>query len=265
MATLTRIFRFSPGRSGEDFANGFAGSPRIRSLERYFEMRIRCRGEVDPATSYLLDIKRIDRAMEKAVLPAVTDALAAHGDDADPISLLRSVIAPLNHELSGLLAALRWQLTPTYSLEMETSAMSQVLIRQWFDFAAAHRLHNPALSDEENRRLYGKCNNPNGHGHNYRFEPCISVSTESGAGDPFTLAMLEECAKRVLLDRFDHKHLNEDTEEFKQPGGVNPSVENIAKVFFELLGPEISRKSRGAKLASMTVWETDRTSSTYPG
>ncbi|MFN9994170.1 MAG: 6-carboxytetrahydropterin synthase [Phycisphaerales bacterium] len=264
MATLTRIFRFSPGRSGEEYANGFAGSPRIRSLERYFEMRVRCRGEVDPSTSYLLDIKRIDRAMEKIVLPPVTQALATHGDHADPVALLRSVIAPLNDELSGLLASLRWQLSPTYSLEMETSDMSQVLIRQWFDFAAAHRLHNPALSVEENVRLYGKCNNPNGHGHNYRFEPCVAMPTDAKGGEVFTLAMLEECSKRVLLDRFDHKHLNEDTLEFKQPGGVNPSVENIAKVFFDLLGPEITRKCAKAKLASMTVWETDRTSSTYP-
>jgi 6-pyruvoyltetrahydropterin/6-carboxytetrahydropterin synthase len=66
------------------------------------------------------------------------------------------------------------------------------------------------------------------------------------------------------LDKFDHTHLNEDTQEFNQSqGGLNPSVENIAKVFYQLLAPELARAHPGTTLASMTVWETDRTSATY--
>jgi 6-pyruvoyltetrahydropterin/6-carboxytetrahydropterin synthase len=79
----------------------------------------------------------------------------------------------------------------------------------------------------------------------------------------FTVATLERLADEVLLERFDHKHLNEDTTEFDpRRGGVNPSVENIAAVFFNLLAPAVAQA--GATLEHLTVWETDRTSATYP-
>jgi 6-pyruvoyltetrahydropterin/6-carboxytetrahydropterin synthase len=134
-----------------------------------------------------------------------------------------------------------------------------ILIRQMFDFSAAHRLHAPSLSDEENRRVFGKCNNPAGHGHNYRLEVAVQVD----AGDSFSLADLEEITNESLIRRFDHKHLNADTEEFG-PRGVMPTVENIARVFHAQLAPLIAARSRTAQLRSITVWETDRTCCTYP-
>jgi 6-pyruvoyltetrahydropterin/6-carboxytetrahydropterin synthase len=147
---------------------------------------------------------------------------------------------------------------------MEVQTMHLAHLRQKFDFAASHRLHNPTLSDDENRRLYGKRNNPRGHGHNYQFEPCIEV--EAGEGAPaFTLEMLETLAKQAILDRFDHRHLNEDTAEFRQPGGLNPSVENIAKVFYDLLRAEMLAMNLPGRLRHVTVWETDRTCATFPG
>ncbi|TVQ75581.1 MAG: 6-carboxytetrahydropterin synthase [Phycisphaeraceae bacterium] len=146
---------------------------------------------------------------------------------------------------------------------MTASNPTTALIRQQFDFAAAHRLHVPELSAEENLAIFGHCNNPAGHGHNYRFEPCVAVSLNTGKPD-FTLGKLEQLAHEVILSRFDHKHLNHDTEEFG-PSGVIPSVENIAKVFFDLMAPAVRDASSGkAELHAMTVWETDRTSCTYP-
>jgi 6-pyruvoyltetrahydropterin/6-carboxytetrahydropterin synthase len=76
---------------------------------------------------------------------------------------------------------------------------------------------------------------------------------------------LEAITDAAVIQRFDHKHLNEDTREFASVGGLNPSVENIAKVVFDLLAPEIARASPDAQLRSITVWETDRTCATYPG
>ncbi|MFZ4573287.1 MAG: 6-carboxytetrahydropterin synthase [Phycisphaerales bacterium] len=257
MLILTRTVRFSPGQPDTDAPNGYAGSPRVRGLGRYFEVRVRCRGEVDPRTGYLVDIKRIDRAVAAAVVPEITRA----DEDADPRELVGVLARGLRAELGEMFDAVRWMLTPTYSLETEALRMETVLLRQKFDFAAAHRLHNPALSDEENVRLYGKCNNPRGHGHNYQFEPCVAVP--AAAGGSLTLAVLERVAKEAVLDRFDHKHLNEDTEEFRQPGGLNPSVENIARVFFGLLYPRVA--ASGGELLNVTVWETDRTCATYPG
>ncbi len=263
VVTLTRTVRFSPGEADAGAQNGYAGSPRVRGLERYFELRVTCRGEIDATSAYLVDIKRVDAAVAGVLVPAVTREVRAKGDATNCVGLLGEMLRLLDGELGGLLHTLRWQVTPTYALEMEARGMGHVLMRQKFDFAAAHRLHNPALSDEENRRLYGKCNNPRGHGHNYQFEPCVAIDSASAARNTFTLAVMETIAKAAILDRFDHRHLNEDTEEFKQPGGLNPSVENIAMVFFDLLSARV--REAGAELRAVTVWETDRTCCTYPG
>ncbi len=236
----------------------------MRGLGRYYELFVRCRGEIDPRTAYLVDIKDVDRAVERTVVPRITAALRATGDATNPWALLLEFAPSLRDALGGKLDSVRWHLTPTYSLEQETADMSTVLLRQKFDFAAAHRLHNPAFSDEENRRLYGKCNNPRGHGHNYQFEPCVALDAVAARAGEFSLMNLEALSKSVLLDRFDHRHLNEDTEEFRQPDGLNPSVENIAMIFFGLLAPAVKGACSSASLRSITVWETDRTCCTYP-
>lgn len=142
-----------------------------------------------------------------------------------------------------------------------------VLMRQQFDFAAAHRLHCPHLSAEANRELFGKCNNPRGHGHNYRVEPCVELNLAGNDRPAFTLQDLERVTATTIIDRFDHTHLNEDTAEFNvEQGGLNPSVENIAKVCYGLLKPVLENEfgKNGVVLRSITVWETDKTSCTYP-
>jgi 6-pyruvoyltetrahydropterin/6-carboxytetrahydropterin synthase len=182
--------------------------------------------------------------------------------------MLRFMI-PLNDALGGRLDICRLRLSPYYSWELSMSASTgdpasrKAMLRQRFDFAASHRLHVASLSPEENTRLFGKCNLPNGHGHNYMIEPAVEVAL-SPAGEPaLSLQTLEAIVDREIIERYDHKHLNLDTPEFGEQG-VNPSVENIARVFFDRLEPRIREASPGARLAHVTVWETDRTSSTYP-
>ena len=136
--------------------------------------------------------------------------------------------------------------------------MDKVLVRQMFEFSAAHRLHVPGLSDAENERIFGKCNNPGGHGHNYRVEPAIAVDPAK----PLTVDAIERITDSLVIERFDHKHLNDQTTEFAPGGGLNPSVENIAKVCFGLLQGPIGEA--GGELRAVTVWETDRTCCTYP-
>lgn len=132
------------------------------------------------------------------------------------------------------------------------------VLSERFEFAAAHRLNCSQLSEAENRRVFGKCNNQNGHGHNYRIE--VSVRVPVGGSLPgFTAADLEDVVGRTVIERFDHKHLNLDTQEFAE---VNPSVENIAAACHGLL--EAPVRERGAVLMRVTVWETDKTSATYP-
>src|SRR6185503_14035284 len=96
-----------------------------------------------------------------------------------------------------------------------------ISIRQSFEFSAAHRLHVEGLDDATNRRIFGKCNNPTGHGHNYRVDVTVVVALDDQAR--LTLRDLERIVAEQVIDRFDHKHLNRDTAEF---ASVNPSVEN---------------------------------------
>lgn len=277
--TLTRRVRFAvnPGSTVGDPVrgpNGYAGVPAMVGLGAHYELVVTCRGRPAAGRSYLVDIKDIDRAVRIAAIPPI-QAGAADGRNADPVAILRGILAPLASMLDGLADRVRWNLTPTFSLEMLVNSaatsshasahVSKVLLRQRFDFAAAHRLHDPTLTDDENRRIFGKCNNIHGHGHNYQVEPCISMPTGAPTRARLTLAELEALTDRILISRFDHKHLNEDTPEFdSRRGGVNPSVENIAKVFHGILAPAIAAAHPETSLDSITVWETDRTSATYP-
>jgi 6-pyruvoyltetrahydropterin/6-carboxytetrahydropterin synthase len=262
---LTRSVRFAvnPGLDRPDGRNGFAGRPPLAGLGRHYQLDVCCKGHLDATSGYLLDIQAIDRAAREAVLPAIEAACDEHPQSGAGEVLLRAMPAA-GAALGGRLDSLRWHLSPFHSVEVQMRSPSTVLLRQRFDFAAAHRLHVPSLSDDENRRLFGKCNLPGGHGHNYRLEPCVAVPAGAGGPPPLSLADLEAVVMATVVDRFDHRNLNHDVEEFRQPGGLNPTVENIAKVCYDLLGPAIRARSPGADLRSVTVWETDRTSSTYP-
>jgi 6-pyruvoyltetrahydropterin/6-carboxytetrahydropterin synthase len=122
-----------------------------------------------------------------------------------------------------------------------------------FEFSASHRLHNPALSEEENRRTFGKCNNPYGHGHNYQLQVTLA-GVADGNGLLVDVPAFERIVKEAVVDRFDHKNLNVEVGEFE---GVIPSVENIARVIYGLLKGRFG--AQGVKLASVTVWETPKT------
>ena len=128
-----------------------------------------------------------------------------------------------------------------------------IRLSQKFEFSASHRLHNPKMSDEENRSCFGKCNNPHGHGHNYE----LQVTLKGNANENGVLVCVpefEQIVKQQDIDRFDHKNLNAELAEFKN---TIPSVENIAKVIYRILKPAFDHAD--AKLASVTVWETAKT------
>ena len=137
--------------------------------------------------------------------------------------------------------------------------MEHVVITQHYEFAAAHRLHVNRLSDEENRRLFGKCNRPSGHGHNYRLEVALRIPIRDD-GHILTPAKLDELVDEAAIRKLDHKNLNLDVPEFQN---LNTSIENIAKVIYELIANDVG--SLGAELESVSVWETSKTVCTYRG
>ena len=126
-----------------------------------------------------------------------------------------------------------------------------------YRFAASHRLHSPALSEEENCRIYGKCNNPFGHGHNYVVEVLVSGKIDPATGMIANLADLDGFVEREVLDPFDHKSLNEDVAAFH---AVVPTTENLCIEIFRRL-----RTFPGAKLERVRVQETSNNSFEYAG
>lgn len=262
-------FAINPGGSGDGAArtNGYAGVPAMVGLGRHYELTVTCRGEADPVTGYFLGIQEIDRAVRRAGVPLIERACRER-PEAEPGAVLPEVALAVNAELGGIVERVRWHLSPFYSVEVSVpmTQPAKVMLRQRFEFAAAHRLHAPSLSESENRAVFGKCNNPLGHGHNYVVEPAVEVVADGVAGaPPFSLAMLERAVDSAILQVMDHKHLNLEVPEFVSPGGLNPSVENIAKVCFERLAPVVAAGSGGAaRLVTMTVFETEKTSCTYP-
>ncbi len=100
-----------------------------------------------------------------------------------------------------------------------------VLLTRKVHFCASHRYHNPAFSDEENRRVFGKCNNPHGHGHNYVCEVSVAGEVDPETGMVIDLKRLSSLLDEVIMQRYDHKHLNLDVPEFR---ATIPTTENIA-------------------------------------
>ena len=228
----------------------------MRGIGAYYELEVHCAGEPDPQTGYLLNISAIDEAVRQHAIPIIEHA-ARHHPHRDPATVLAPITHALQAPLANSVRGVRWRLSPYYSAAMATPASDRVLISQQFEFSASHRLHVRELSDQRNREIFGKCNNPNSHGHNYRIEVTIVRALD----EPHTLSIaeLERIVNSTVIQRFDHKHLNLDTSEFAT---LNPSVENIAWVCFKLLQQPIA--AAGGGLKSITVWETEKTSCTYP-
>lgn len=124
-------------------------------------------------------------------------------------------------------------------------------------FNAAHRIHNPALSADENARIYGKCNGVNFHGHNYELTVRVAGPVDPITGYVIDLGLLSAVIKERVLDRFDHKNLNLDVPEF---ANVNPTAENIAIVIHGLLRPHLPASLD----LQITLGETPRNIVQYP-
>jgi 6-pyruvoyltetrahydropterin/6-carboxytetrahydropterin synthase len=123
-----------------------------------------------------------------------------------------------------------------------------VYLTRKIEFSAAHLYHNPAFSAEENRRVFGKCNNPNGHGHNYVLEVTVGGEMDPQTGMVLDLKELKEIMEREVMDRMDHRFLNYEVPEL---AGKIPTCENIATVIWQLLEPKIER----GRLHRVRLWE----------
>jgi 6-pyruvoyltetrahydropterin/6-carboxytetrahydropterin synthase len=251
MFHLTREVRFAlnPGND-EQFAhkptNSYAGFPSLTGFGHFLSLQVTLAGELDPSSQYLRNIKDIDDVIRRQGIAIIRESLT---DNLPAILLVR-----LKHSWPGAeLHGVKLNLSPFLNISCLASEHPMIRLSQKFEFSAAHRLHNPLLTDEQNQKTFGKCNNASGHGHNYELQVTL-VGEPDGNGLLMNVPTFEEIVARTVIEKFDHKNLNSQVPEFRD---LIPTVENIARTIFQLLKPQLQTPT--SKLASITVWETPKT------
>lgn len=135
--------------------------------------------------------------------------------------------------------------------------MPTLTVTRRVHFNAAHRLHNPTLSDAENRAVFGPCNNPNYHGHNYELEISVEGEVDPKTGYVVDLGVVKRIAEEAVVAALDHQNLNLDVPEFRD---LNPTAENIAVVIWQRLDGKLP-----GRLVKIVLWETPRNYVEYRG
>lgn len=134
---------------------------------------------------------------------------------------------------------------------------TRVAVYRKENFNAAHRLNNPAWDKATNEKVFGKCNNPHFHGHNYELVIKVTGEPDPATGYVMDMKVLSDIVQENVIERFDHKNLNEDTVEFKT---LNPTAENIAIVIYNILRKKIESKFD----LKIRLYETERNFVDYP-
>ena len=136
--------------------------------------------------------------------------------------------------------------------------MPVVTVTRRLTFNAAHRVHNPALSDAENESLFGKCNNPNWHGHNYVLEVSVTGPVEEKTGYVMDLGALKRVVQEEVVGKMDHRNLNLEVDFMR---GINPTTENIVVACWRVLEPKV----RPNRLTRLRLIETENNYVEYEG
>ena len=129
--------------------------------------------------------------------------------------------------------------------------MKTVHLTRKAEFSASHVYHNPDFTPEENQRIFGKCNNPHGHGHNYTLEVTVKGPVDERSGFVMDLKQLKDIMNREVIDAFDHRHLNYEVPEFKEQV---PTTENVAIAIWRRLEGKLDG---GARLYRVRVYENE--------
>ena len=240
--------------------NSWSGWPTTNLAVPHLNLRAVIAGEPDPVTGYVCNIKILDRLLREVVTESLIQKFG--NQPVFGATIIRTAFDEVEKRwrLPDALIRIELSLSPYLRYAIHTGNSNMIEMTQQFEFSAAHRLHCDSLTEEENRETFGKCNNPNGHGHNYVLD--VTVGSEVDAkgttkGSAINLNDFERTVKEEIIDRLDHKHLNRDVDYFAD---VNPSVENIAIAIYRWL-----EKKLDAELVSVKVFETPKTWAQYRG
>lgn len=267
MQPVVKLIRKVSFSSGHRFWNDKISPEQNRALFGKFAspynhghnytLHVAVEGAVNPQTGMVVNIKDIDQMLQDRVvakfdMKSLNDEVAGF-DSVSPT--LENLLAYLRRELATLepgvrLVSLKLEELPTLSGEWNVNNPNEVAITRTYEFAAAHRLHMPELSDGANQELFGKCNNPSGHGHNYVLEVTVSGVPDPKSGMIVNILDIDSAVNREVVERYDHKHLNLDVPEFQDK---NPTSEVIALEVFRRLEGKV-----GGKLKRVRLFETAR-------
>ena len=264
MITLSREIRFALVPQATEFeskpSNSWAGWPTTLNIVPHLNLQARIEGNPDPITGYVCNVAVLDDVLRAIV----TEHLIPNwGDTPHRVTgsfLLAEVFRQFQNrwQSSEPLVSLTLRISDQLSFTLSPENEDMLQLTQQFEFSAAHRLHCDSMTDQENRDTFGKCNNPNGHGHNYVFD----VTVEQRTDDAVDLEQLQQLVKSSVIDRLDHKNLNADIEYFQN---VNPSVENISVVVFDWIKQCLTETKFNANLIAVKVFETPKTWAEYRG
>ena len=253
---LTREVRFTPApaEAAGPVYNSWGGWPASGALAPFVVLRATVEGQVDRATGYLCNITVIDQAVRDQAISLLHERWLEGGAGARCERLLVELWPRMASAMPSHVTLVRLQISssPYLTYDISRGDLSMIAVTRSFEFAAAHRLHCPGLSDDDNRRVFGKCTNPSGHGHNYLLEVTVEGRPDADTGVVIALAELERVVKTHVIDVFDHRHLNEDCIEF---AALNPSVENITEVVWG----KLEGRFGSARLSRVRVYETPKT------
>ena len=277
MVLLTRKARFSAGHryyladlADEENRRLFGPCARPHGHGHDYVAEITVGGEIDPPSGMVVNIAELKPILEREIVePLDGEYLTpAHPLMEGRIPSTETLCALIWRRLgrafaeAGLPVRLeRVLLAECRSLWAECSrgvGGPMVTLTRSYEFAAAHRLHSAALSEAQNRDLFGKCNNPHGHGHNYVLEVTVGGEPDPRTGFLVDLGMLDRTVREQVVDRYDHRHLNLDVEEFRD---LVPTSENVVRVIWERLKPALP----AGALRKVVLRETERNIFTCEG
>lgn len=229
-----------------------------------YTVEVLLRGEVDAVTGIVVNLTDVKAWLRDAVAPfenGFVDAATPvmRGLQPSTENLARLLWERLCRHAEGTPATLHAvRVAESAAVRSEyRGENAMVYITRAYDFSAAHRLHAPELSEERNDAIFGKCNWPGGHGHNYGIEVTVRGEVDPETGFAYPLDRLDDIVQEHVLDPMDHRFLNADVPEFQ---ALNPTSENLAVVIWRRIRPSV-----GEALYRVRVEETARNAFEYLG
>ena len=265
MHRLSREVRFSINpfleKDAEGF-NSFCSMPASEGLALFFEVTVELQGPVEPSTGFVINVLDIDKQVRKFAVPVFARRIRELFNKRKYIgfSEIQEILRKSSRSLEGKfgsagLCRLTLSLNPFRKIAIDLQEEKMVYFSEKFEFAATHTLWNRKFSKQKNVLVFGKCANPNGHGHNYIVE--VTIKTEPDK-ERFHISDFEKIVTGQLISILDHKNLNKDVRYFSK---VIPTVENLAVFGWNKLAGGFNE----AKLHCVTIWETDKTFCSYYG